>query len=261
MATYGGAPTIVTDGLVFAVDAANYESYTSGSTTWSDLAGSNNGTLANTPTFNSANGGNIDFDGTDDRVDVPMSNIYTYMGAFTVSYWIKTTQTSYGAVFSVSSGNTGAANYFSEAFSILLNSNGTSAQSGYTRLFLRDEGPLGDGSNLNTCVASFPCGSNDGDWHNVVLAYNNSSTPVLTAYVDGVSKSVTYRAGDRDQINLSYVNNPSQRNPCLACANSRDDNKSQFLDGSLAGLSLYDRVLSSSEVTQNYNALKSRFGL
>jgi len=260
MATNGG-PNIIEDGLVFAVDAANKKSYPGSGDTWADLAGNNNGTLANTPTYNSDNRGNIDFDGTDDRVDVPMSDIYTYMGAFTISYWVKTTQTSYGSIFAVASGNTGASNFYSEAFSVIINNNGTSAESGYTRLFLRDEGPSGNGSSLNTMIAAFPCGSNDGNWHNVVITYNNTSTPVLTGYVDGVSKTTTYRVGSRDQINLSYVNNPSQRNPCLAASNGRDDTKGTFLDGSLASFLFYNKVLSSTEISQNYNALKSRFSL
>jgi len=251
--------SIVTDGLVFYVDAGNSNSYSGSGTDWNDLKSTYDSTLANNPVYSSTNGGSLDFDGTDDRADVPMSDVYTYMGGFTISYWIKTTQTSYGVPFGVASGNTGAPNFFSEGFSVTLNNDGTSAQSGYTRLFLRDEGPSGNGSSLNTMIASFPCGSNDGSWHHVTIAYDNLSTPVMTAYVDGVSKTVTYRVGSRDQINLSYVNNPSQRNPCLACANGRDEGKSNFLDGSLAAFSFYDRVLSSSEVTQNYNALKNRF--
>jgi len=69
MGTFGGAQPIVTDGLVFAVDAANYESYPGSGTTWSDLVGSNNGTLINGPTFDSGNGGSIVFDGTNDYID------------------------------------------------------------------------------------------------------------------------------------------------------------------------------------------------
>ena len=38
------SPNVVTDGLVFAVDAANKKSYPGSGTTWTDLAGSNNGT-------------------------------------------------------------------------------------------------------------------------------------------------------------------------------------------------------------------------
>ena len=50
------------------LDAANKKSYPGTGTTWSDLAGSNNGTLTNGPTFDSGNGGSMDFDGTDDKI-------------------------------------------------------------------------------------------------------------------------------------------------------------------------------------------------
>ena len=63
------SPKIVTDGLVFAVDAANKKSYPGSGTTWTDLAGSNDGTLTNGPTFDSGDGGSIVFDGTDDYVE------------------------------------------------------------------------------------------------------------------------------------------------------------------------------------------------
>ena len=58
------APNIVTDGLVLYLDAANPNSYVSGSTTWVDIAAGNNGTLVNGPTFSSANGGSLLFNGT-----------------------------------------------------------------------------------------------------------------------------------------------------------------------------------------------------
>jgi hypothetical protein len=63
---YYQAP-IVTDGLVLALDAGNLVSYSGTGTTWKDLTTNGfNGTLTNGSTFNSANGGSIDFDGTDD---------------------------------------------------------------------------------------------------------------------------------------------------------------------------------------------------
>lgn len=64
------SPRIVTDGLVLCLDAANRDSYPGSGTVWRDLAGSNNGTLTNGPTFNSANGGSIVFDGTNDSVNL-----------------------------------------------------------------------------------------------------------------------------------------------------------------------------------------------
>ena len=64
------SPKIVTDGLVLYLDAANQSSYVSGSTSWNDISrGGNNGTLNNGPTFNSANGGSIVFDGTNDYIN------------------------------------------------------------------------------------------------------------------------------------------------------------------------------------------------
>ncbi len=62
---------IVTDGLVLCLDAASKRSYPGTGTTWTDLKGGNNGTLVNGPTFNSANGGSVVFDGSDDYVSVP----------------------------------------------------------------------------------------------------------------------------------------------------------------------------------------------
>ena len=43
---------IVTDGLVFCVDALDTTSYSSGSTNWNDLVSSNNATLTNGPVHN-----------------------------------------------------------------------------------------------------------------------------------------------------------------------------------------------------------------
>ena len=64
--SFNNGPTIVTNGLVLALDAGDRNSYVSGSTTWFDLTGVNNGTLVNGPTFNTGSGGSIVFDGSND---------------------------------------------------------------------------------------------------------------------------------------------------------------------------------------------------
>ena len=77
---------IVTDGLILALDAADKNSYPGSGTTWTDLSGNgNNGTLTNGPTFSSANGGSIVFDGVDDSVTV--SSITWTPPAFTVNWF------------------------------------------------------------------------------------------------------------------------------------------------------------------------------
>jgi len=75
------SPNIVTDGLVSLFDAADKTSY-SGSihggvlSTWTDIAGSNNGTITNGPTFDSGNGGSLKFDGSNDYVDCGTAAIF-----------------------------------------------------------------------------------------------------------------------------------------------------------------------------------------
>jgi hypothetical protein len=41
----------------------------------------------------------------------------------------------------------------------------------------------------------------------------------------------------------------------------RTDDGSQFMNGNISQVSIYNRALTASEVQQNYNALKSRFNL
>jgi hypothetical protein len=87
------SPRIVTDGLVLCLDAANKRSYPGAGTTWIDLtANKNNGTLVNGPTFDSANGGSIVFDGTNDRVDCGATNaiIGNNPAAVSLITWFKT---------------------------------------------------------------------------------------------------------------------------------------------------------------------------
>ena len=78
---------VVEDGLVFCVDAANKRSYPGTGTTWTDLVGGNNGTLTNGPTFNSDNGGSIEFDGTDDYI--LLDNDIILGTASSITVWVR----------------------------------------------------------------------------------------------------------------------------------------------------------------------------
>ena len=98
------APNMVTDGLVLYLDASNTKSYVSGSTRWNDIStGGNNGTLINGPTFNSANGGNIVFDGTNDFVSGSCTTVNANVG-MTTFIWVRTSITSPQVFFSHTSG-------------------------------------------------------------------------------------------------------------------------------------------------------------
>ena len=91
MATQFANGKIVTDGLVLCLDAADLNSYPTTGTTWFDLAGSNNGTLTNGPTFSGTGASSsIVFDGVDDYVSVSGNDSTNLPGDYTVEIWVNT---------------------------------------------------------------------------------------------------------------------------------------------------------------------------
>ena len=74
MPTHSG-PNTTDDGLVFRLDVRDVKSYTSGSSTWNDLVGNNNGTLTNSPVFDTSSGNSIFFDGVDDYISISETDL------------------------------------------------------------------------------------------------------------------------------------------------------------------------------------------
>jgi len=238
------SPKIVTDGLVFAVDAANKKSYPGSGTTWTDLAGSNNGTLTNGPTFDSGNGGSIVFDGTDDIVVHGSSNNLTgdNLQTCTLSAWFKTTTTSAGYIASIKRQSTN-----STLFTLHVNITGAgSTNSGYAGFMTRN-----NANNAHTSVVDNNSGDgwNDGEWHHLLGVVNGTTR---TLYIDGEQK-------DTDTEGMQNVTGNTA--PFTIGGFATSGFTDQFFGGNIANVSFYRRALSSTEITQNYNALKSRFGL
>ena len=97
---------IVTDGLVFCVDAGDKMSYPGAGTTWTDLKGGNNGTLTNmdAANFSNDNGGILSFDGSNESVDYGDPGFST--SYLTVTSWVYITTGSRYQHIVDSSGNT-----------------------------------------------------------------------------------------------------------------------------------------------------------
>lgn len=230
------SPKIVTDGLVFAVDAANKKSYPGSNTTWTDLAGSNDGTLTNGPTFNSGNGGSIVFDGTDDYVTTSNFNKDSNLG-ISVFAWVYLTDYS---------------TYLGTPYAWIVNKrdNGTDRQ---WQLFYRD-GKVGVTIfNGGTTIAS----ANGG------TAFNLNEWCYVGFTTDGTNGSSvsTYHNGSlSDSATLSNDRGTGSR-PLAIGTPAWNLGSDLNWYGNIAQTKIYNRALSSTEVTQNYNALKSRFGL
>jgi hypothetical protein len=233
MAFYRG-PKIVTNGLVLALDAANTKSYVSGSTTWNDLSGNNNsGSLVNGPTFSTANGGSIVFDGTNDYVDVSNS---TSLNPTTISI---------GAWFYLNSLVTNQ-NIISKGF--------TSVAEPFVQYTLK----MLDSSPFNTIQIQTSIGGTrqtltsattltTGVWYYAVGTYDGST---LRMFINGIQDANTISSSGT----ITSYNTPLQVGRWGTQGN-------QYLNGRIATAQIYNRALSAAEVAQNYNAQKSRFNL
>lgn len=242
---YGG---IVRDGLILDLDAAKFDSYPKTGTRWSDIVWSTSGgTLINGPVFNSSNGGSIIFDGTDDYVTIPDSLSPT--SAVTMIFWINKTFTNYYLSVLSRNNNTINGSPTGVGYNTPISNNGW-IQLGY----------MGDGTNnyfiINGIVypgngrGAFPY-----DYVNsiVMFSMNNSGyfagndAPVTSfALTTNSGVSSGYQWLNRNYKVLGILNTSGNRRP---------------FNGQMSNSLFYNRVLSASEVLQNYNALKGRYGL
>jgi hypothetical protein len=228
---FGNGPRIVTSGLVLSLDAADQNSYVSGSTTWNDLSGNNNtGTLTNGPTFNSANGGSIVFDGTNDYALT--ANTFTLTTATFIN-WVNLngSQPSYTGII-LSRISDATATGLGLSFG-----NTTTNQLGY----------LWNGA-VNTYSWNSGLIVPTSTWCMVALSVSATSA---TAYIYRSSGITTAT----NTVNHSSVSNKFDVGRDPVPTNDR------FFRGNMAQSLLYNRALSATEILQNYNATKSRFNL
>jgi len=217
------SPKIVTDGLVLALDAGNTKSYTSGSTTWYDKSGNtNNGTLTNGPTFSSANGGSIVFDGTNDFVLASsVQNLPNLNANFTINVFTKPTVASYGNIIVLADSG------YSNECQLILNIN-TILVSKYGGTSLITGGSI----SLNI-------------WYNIT-------------YVQNSNVGFLYLNGSLLQSNSITPQTPSISNVILGSYNTSGP---QPYGGYISTTQIYNRALSASEIQQNFNALRGRYGI
>ena len=215
-------PKIVTNGLVLALDAADKNSYKGSGTIWKDVSGNAyNGTLTNGPTFSTENGGSIVFDGTNDFVSVASNANILSTTAYTKMAWFYVTN-------------------FATDNNII--SAGSSGQHAFW-LFTSNKLNAGHNGNWNTVVSTTTLSLNK--WYFGAVTFNTTTGWVL--YLNGVqeatSVSTTTFTGTGTISIGSY------------------QNLGNYLTGRVATVGVYNRVLSASEILQNFNANRTRFGI
>ena len=234
MSAFGG-PNIIDDGLVLYLDAGNRKSYPGSGTTWFDKSGrGNNGTLINGPTFNTGELGSVVFDGVDDYVDCGTSVTSTIRNQtqFTLNFWFK--KFSYSNDF-----NLGAFNQ--------------SIQKGFFIQWYSDNNVYFGVANENRAYNYVGLPYSTG-WFNFTFVFDGTligSTNKAKLYINSNLQS---------SINADGAIGSTVPSNVIPLTLGKLTNYSNG-KGNLSVVQLYNRALTASEVLQNYNATKGRFGL
>ena len=220
--------SIVTDGLVFNLDAGFVGSYPTTGTTWYDLSGNvNNGSLINGPAYTSSYSGSIITDGVDDTIQVNYS--FSTLSTITINFFANSSYNDQSMIWSL--GSSGPDWYIS-AGAMGYNSYG------------------GDTYGLSaTQISNLGLRNN---WRLITMTYTQNS-PVSNnkVYVNGIEQSTSQQAGTTNGMGFGNSINFA----------SAFNNASYNLSATIGYISIYNRALTAAEVLQNYNALKGRYGL
>jgi hypothetical protein len=238
---YYQAP-IVTDGLVFAVDAGNLVSYESGSNTTYSLTGSLSGSLINGVGYSQNNGGNWVFDGVDDYTNFGDTTLTEFgTGDFTLSAWIFIpTNVIENVIFFKG---------------IIIKKGASAANAGYGMYYNTGQQKfLWSTANGTTAVERFTVntwGSLKGTWANIVMIRQSGATNNGNFYINGTFESIA--------SSTTVVNVNNDFNLTIGASSTLASN--YYFQGNISIAQIYNRALSAQEVSQNFQAQRSRFGL
>ena len=232
------SPSIVLNGLVVFLDAANRKSYPGTGTTWTDLSNQNNtGTLVNAPTYNgTTNNGIFTLNGTDEYATITGYKGITGTAARTSIIWFKT-------------------NVLNTSYRLL--GWGTTTAGSKWNISL-DATTYRVRAEIATGVVVCNSGTTnvaDTNWHMVASTAPASGTANdIKVYIDGnLITDVTITSG------ATAINTASSADVSFGA--SIADAAPGYLNGNIAVGQIYNRQLSAAEIQQNFNALRGRFGI
>lgn len=232
--------TVVKDGLVLNLDAGDTNSYPGTGVTWSDRSTqANSFTLTNGPVYNTTTSPNILIDGVDDyAIDNGNAALKAISngGNFTVDAWIKINATG-NQYLCGNQINVGG----SFGFGIVLVPSVTALRIFYT-------------TSSSTFYSITDPAITTATWMHLVTTYQYSDglgQSLYNLYINSVQKSA----------NSSTQPSGTVSNSANSFFVGRRPNATVQASMNLASLKVYNKILSSTEVIQNFNAARGRFGL
>jgi len=234
-----GFNVVVELGLVLHLDAGNAASYSGSGSTWTDLSGnSNTATLTASPTYDSSNSGSLLFNGSTQWATITNPSTLRNQD-FTVSIWFKPATQSSAIKSLIDFDHSG-----SPAQGLVMQSEDAITNkywyfASYDGAAFQPVGNFGAGKGMQFTSSV---------WQNFV--YTKSGTSFI-GYRNG-TQTFTATAAN---ATVSYL---SSRNMRIAAAISTAGRE---FNGNISQVLMYNRAISAAEITQNYNALKDRYGL
>jgi hypothetical protein len=203
------------------------------------------GSLTNGPTFNSANGGSIRFDGTNDYVNLGSSNTLNFTDAFSVSFWTNSNLSVNNYQYFVDRWEYQSGNFRQWSFDNSAGTVGSMTWSLNTIGFRISSA----GTDATTTRITSSNASYSNQWINVCGIWDKTN---IHLYINGISASNPVAAST--MVSTPDKNTFIGNTPSFAIVNYP-------LNGSIAITSIYNRALSATEVLQNFEATRERFGV
>ena len=227
---------LTTNGLVLYYDPSSVSSYPGSGTTITDLSGNGrNGTLSNityTSPYFTYNGSSSQISIADNVLLEPES------GDWTMEAWVYLSNTSGGKVilgkFDPGGGSQDVSYSIRVSNANIFSQLGSGIGSGATQF-----------QNSTTYVGTI------GTWYQLVYVFTNVATNTFETFVNGVS------IGSVNHSLASLLNTSAN----LYIGSYNNGEYSQWMNGRIGITRLYNRALTSTEVLNNYNADKSKYGL
>ena len=222
------APLIVTSGLITYLDASDPSSYSGSGTTWTDKQGFASGTLNGA--INYVSNGNASYFSLPGANNAYIkSNVNQSIKDFTIVFQPDFSSFNYSGghtLFSKGPGVDISMRFWSHNFADPANTNGNPAS-----------------------IWGVPNSPDSVEWQGV-----------SSLYLNGINQTVNFFPLVNGWNILGGKNNPSNSwgdfSYCIGAGYN-----SRAFQGKIAFVLFYDRVLTAAEQLQNFNALKSRFGL
>ena len=250
----GYNPKIVTANLIFCTDAGNIKSYPKTGSTIVDVTNSQNQLVfANGATYNTIGGGSILLDGVDDYVLLNNNGFTDNVNSMTITLWAYR-----GDWYNVPKAN--SANYEPMVSKMADYNSGAGWDFAY-----------GLGRRLSILVQE--AGGNKYFQYLTppISAANNAWLSFTASFSSPLSLSAVYDLYVNDQpqgplVNISagglFNSFATTANVCFGARNTgMADPKKPYFTGNIACVMIYDRKLSNTEIQQNFNALRGRFGV